>query len=153
VPHRSILILSPDGKVVLIDGRESNSGALAYLKAKGITHVDLMAATHPHSDHIGGLVGVKADKAVYKEAKRGDTLTLGSLGFRVLHPDVPIGEDLNAAFCEQSFPGATSSNLNENELCCGVLGFYSFLSQPRGTEDLSSLPSLENGVFTRRKDP
>ena len=52
----SILILAPDGKVMLIDGGESNSGALAYLKAKGITHIDLMVATHPHSDHIGGLV-------------------------------------------------------------------------------------------------
>ena len=120
----SILILSPEGKVMLVDGGESGSGALTYLKSKGITHVDLMVATHPHSDHIGGLVdilkampvaevvtngqptttltyehfldAIKAAKALYKEAKRGDTLTLGSLTFSVLHPDVPEGDDLNA---------------------------------------------------------
>ena len=42
------------------------------------------------------LDAIKADKAVYKEVKRGDTLTLGSLTFQVLHPDVPSGPDLNA---------------------------------------------------------
>jgi len=119
----SELIISPEGKVMMIDGGESGSGALAYLQARGITHIDLMVATHPHSDHIGGLVdildalpvsevvtngtptttavyehfldGIKKDKAVYKEAKRGDTLTLGSLNFSVLNPTGPGGPDLN----------------------------------------------------------
>jgi len=34
-------------KVMLIDGGESGSGALAYLKAHGIKRVDVMVATHP----------------------------------------------------------------------------------------------------------
>ena len=119
----SILILAPDGTVMLIDGGESKSGALDYLRTKGITHIDLMVATHPHADHIGGLVdvlnalpvsevvtngaptttltyehfldGIANAKAVYKEAKRGDTLVLGSLTFDVLSPEGPGGDDLN----------------------------------------------------------
>ena len=48
----SILIQTPDGKAALIDGGEAGSGALAYLRNKGIQRLDLMVATHPHSDHI-----------------------------------------------------------------------------------------------------
>ena len=120
----SELIISPEGQVTLIDGGESGSGALAYLQAKGITHIDLMVATHPHADHIGGLVdvldalpvkevvtngvptttatyehfldGIKKAKAVYKEAKKGDTLKLGSLSFAVLSADTSFAsQDLN----------------------------------------------------------
>ena len=119
----SILILSPEGKVMLIDGGERDSGAVAYLQAKGITHIDLMVATHPHSDHIGGLVdalevlpvsqvvtngvpttthtyerfleGIANSSATYTEAKRGDKLTLGSLTFDVLSPENAAADDLN----------------------------------------------------------
>ncbi len=119
----SILILSPEGKVMLIDGGESGSGALAYLRDKGIDHVDVMVATHPHADHIGGLVdvlralpvakvitsgvpsttatyehfldGIASAKAAYVEAMRGDTITLGSLSFSVLNPVVASGDDIN----------------------------------------------------------
>ena len=119
----AILIQAPDGKVALIDGGESGSGALSYLEAKGVKRINLMIATHPHSDHIGGLVDVlkalpvdevvtngqatttliyehfldaiAAAKATYKEVKRGDTLTLGGLTFAVLSPEGPQGPDLN----------------------------------------------------------
>ena len=120
----AILILAPDGKTALIDGGESGSGALAYLKAHGIKKVDLMVATHPHTDHIGGLVDVlealpvdqvvtngqphttrtferfldaiATERATYTEVTRGDSLRLGNLTFEVLHPTQPSGEDLNA---------------------------------------------------------
>lgn len=120
----AILILAPDGKVALIDGGESGSGALAYLKARGIKKVDLMIATHPHADHIGGLIDVlealpvdevvtngqphttrtferfldaiAAAQATYTEVRRGDSLALGGLTFDVLRPEGPSGEDLNA---------------------------------------------------------
>src|SRR5680860_1713714 len=52
------LILAPDGQAVLIDGGESGSGVLSYLKAQGVGRVNLMIATHPHADHIGGLIDV-----------------------------------------------------------------------------------------------
>ena len=101
----SILIQAPSGATMLIDGGYSGPGALAYLKAQGITKIDVMVATHPHADHIGGLVDVLrampvgavwtsgactrpsvfeqfldaiADaKVPYHEAKQGDTIAVG----------------------------------------------------------------------------
>lgn len=51
------LIISENGSTILIDAGEAEYGAsvLAYLKDQGITHLDYLIATHPHSDHMGGL--------------------------------------------------------------------------------------------------
>src|SRR4051812_7706966 len=65
----SILVVSPDGKALLIDG--GGSAALAnaefdigddvvspYLWSRGIGHLVAVALTHAHMDHIGGLSAV-----------------------------------------------------------------------------------------------
>ncbi|MEA4920008.1 MAG: ComEC/Rec2 family competence protein [Clostridiaceae bacterium] len=46
-----------DGKSMLIDGGNNGDGEkiAAYLKDRGIRRIDVLIATHPHSDHIGGL--------------------------------------------------------------------------------------------------
>jgi competence protein ComEC len=118
----SILIRTPEGKTALIDGGYDNGRALAYLQAEGVTHVDVMVASHPHADHIGGLVEVLtalsvgevwtsgathttgtyerfldaiiAAKVPYHEARRGDVIPLGSLNLNVLHSD-PNASELN----------------------------------------------------------
>jgi len=63
----STLIWSRDN-AVLIDGGEFNqrNTVLGYLRRAGITHLDYVIATHPHSDHIGGLVAVLAQVDVGK---------------------------------------------------------------------------------------
>lgn len=55
----SILIQSGD-KNVLIDGGETNQSekVVSYIKAQNIQMLEYVVATHPHSDHIGGLIGV-----------------------------------------------------------------------------------------------
>ncbi len=52
----SILIQCGD-KNVLIDCGENGMGetVLDYLDRAGVTHLDWLVATHPHSDHIGGM--------------------------------------------------------------------------------------------------
>lgn len=52
----SILIQSKDMAMV-IDGGENHMGerVVTYLKSLGIEKLDYLVATHPHSDHIGGI--------------------------------------------------------------------------------------------------
>jgi len=45
-------------KTVLIDAGTAKSHVLAQLKALGVESVDLMISSHPHADHIGGMVEV-----------------------------------------------------------------------------------------------
>jgi beta-lactamase superfamily II metal-dependent hydrolase len=54
----SILIRSPEGKTALIDAGPTRTAALAALKRKGIKSVDLVAVSHHHSDHYGGMDAV-----------------------------------------------------------------------------------------------
>jgi competence protein ComEC len=55
----AILVESPEGKKILIDGgEEKRKVLLPYLQRKGINRLNLMVATHPHDDHLGGLIAV-----------------------------------------------------------------------------------------------
>lgn len=56
----SILIESPNGKTMLVDGGVKGAGQqiVSYLKELGINKLDIVVATHPDADHIGGLIPV-----------------------------------------------------------------------------------------------
>jgi beta-lactamase superfamily II metal-dependent hydrolase len=56
----SILVILPNTRTLLIDGgeREGYGKVLATLQEHGLSHIDVVVATHPHADHIGGLVDV-----------------------------------------------------------------------------------------------
>lgn len=56
----SILIETPSNKIILIDGGPPKAGktVIAYLKSKNIEKIDILIATHPDIDHIGGLPDV-----------------------------------------------------------------------------------------------
>ena len=56
----SILVILPNTKTLLIDGgeRESSGKVLATLREHGLSRIDVVVATHPHADHIGGLIDV-----------------------------------------------------------------------------------------------
>jgi competence protein ComEC len=109
----SIFIRAADGSTALIDGGNPNGLALAYLRSIGVTHLDAVILTHPHADHVGGLVDVQnslqvdnvwtsgasnttsiferfidtiaARKIPYYEAATGDQIAFGSLAFDVLY--------------------------------------------------------------------
>ncbi len=60
---------------VLIDGGERSSGAVPYLKTYVDEPLEVMIATHPHADHIGGLIDVLASFQVGKIWHNGETAT------------------------------------------------------------------------------
>jgi competence protein ComEC len=56
----SILIQTPEGNTMLIDGGPASSASnlVSYIKKQGVTKINVIVATHPHEDHIGGLISV-----------------------------------------------------------------------------------------------
>ena len=56
----SILIQSPDGKNILVDGGTKAAGddVVSFITSKGVKKLDYVVATHPDADHIGGLIPV-----------------------------------------------------------------------------------------------
>jgi competence protein ComEC len=51
----AILITSPEGKTILIDGGTGSVDVVEYLKDRSISEINLVIASHAHADHIGGL--------------------------------------------------------------------------------------------------
>lgn len=113
-----------DGHAMLIDGGEPKYSDLiyAYLKEHSVSSLDLIVATHPHADHIGGLSaalsaypagevwcpvaswGSKAFASFMKYAELrglhprrpavGECFSLGSALVRVLAP-IAVTDDMN----------------------------------------------------------
>jgi competence protein ComEC len=57
----STLVMLPNGKTLLIDGGTQSVGGeiiVNLLQELNITKVDTVVATHPHRDHVGGLINV-----------------------------------------------------------------------------------------------
>lgn len=62
----ALLVHFPDGKIALVDAGGFATGApdtgarvvLPVLRARGIEHLDLIVLSHPHPDHMMGLVSV-----------------------------------------------------------------------------------------------
>ncbi len=74
----SILIQTPSKKNILIDGGDEDSGNIvkSYLRRKRIKTIDKVIATHPDSDHIGGLdniVDVFEVNSIYMTEKTSDS--------------------------------------------------------------------------------
>ncbi len=53
----SAILISPDGKVMLLDAGHPEAGHLVVdaLKDLGVEKIDYLVASHPHIDHIGGI--------------------------------------------------------------------------------------------------
>jgi len=60
---------------VLIDGGDKSPGVVSYINDYVDGPLEVMVATHPHTDHIGGLIAVLDAFEVYKILLNGDTST------------------------------------------------------------------------------
>ncbi len=118
----SILIDLGDVEI-LIDGGDRSPGVVNYISAYVDGALEVMVATHPHADHIGGLIAVldrfevkeiwlngdistsktfsdfmnlvNAENAIVHEAERGKSIQVGVLTFTILHPIKPLNMDTN----------------------------------------------------------
>ncbi len=124
----STLIKSPDGKFLLVDAGEYRnvSSVIGALGASGLSRLDYVIATHPHSDHVGGLsevfrryaVGtaydigrvhptssyefyldaVRDSKARFALIRAGSSFKLGAnVSITFIWPDKDLPQDLNDA--------------------------------------------------------
>ena len=119
----SIWVQTPGGQDILVDGGPKNGRALAYLQSRGCQDIEYMALTHPHADHVGGLVqvldslpvgeawgtGEACDTQVCQEYAAGleeQSLTavtvraptqyaIGGVALRLLHPGATLSGDSN----------------------------------------------------------
>jgi len=66
-------LIEANGTVILVDGGDASANVEDYLQAEGIQDIDLMVATHPHADHIGGLIDVLELYDVHEIWTNGDT--------------------------------------------------------------------------------
>ncbi|MBL3731709.1 MBL fold metallo-hydrolase [Lysinibacillus sp. HST-98] len=100
----SILIESPSGKTMLIDGGVKGAGQqiVSYLKELGINKLDIVVATHPDADHIGGLIPVLDNMTIeqfYDSGKVHTSQTFEEMLTRIDEKNIPyhvpkIGDDI-----------------------------------------------------------
>jgi competence protein ComEC len=117
----AILIQTPNGKNILIDGGYEAPGRsvlIPYLKSAGVTRIHHMVATHRDVDHVGGLSAVLADSSftveqvIYKDTATTNTNRLDNIGAR---PTLVLSTVTTTALTLDWDPSLTVKVLNARE--------------------------------------
>lgn len=113
----SILVTMSSGETMLIDAGEASSTDAIFeeLDERGITHIDVLVATHPHADHIGGMRSVIERYEVgmvYMPDMTSDSKTYQNLSQIIEDKNIPVTEayagerfSLGSAHCTIVSPG------------------------------------------------
>lgn len=118
----AVLVRSPEGKTLLVDGGRSAERMREQLEKHGVNKIDLMVASHADADHIAGLVeaaktarptlfinnGLGATTRTWEnlvaalegagttfQKANHQVVNLGSVKVRVIAPPAGMGDDQN----------------------------------------------------------
>lgn len=119
------IFICSHGSSILIDGGDMGSGSIVveYLTRLGIAHLDAVIATHPHEEHIGGLIAVLQSfpvDAFYASDEPAETTTyqqlMAVLQEKGLEPQFPdIGDVISFQHSDATLttlaPGANSAEI------------------------------------------
>ena len=129
-----------DGHYMLVDGGDSKQSSRIYsiLKNRSVSYLDVMVATHPDADHIGGLSGALNYATVgvaYSPVTEHDTKTFQSFvkylnkqGVSITVPKAGDTFKIGSATATVLGPRTLSSESNNNSIVLRIVyGNTSFL--------------------------
>jgi len=132
----SILITLGTGEVMLIDACEKSSVGEVFqeLDERGINRIDILVASHPHSDHIGGMASIIERYeigVVYMPDKTSDTKTYRNLISTINENSIPVIEayaglsfKLGSAVCQIVSPAKDADDDSNNESVVIFLDYF-----------------------------
>ena len=145
----AIYIRTPSGQDAIIDGGDSRDELSAFLDHLGETAIDVVVASHPHADHIGGLPRVVVERPVGSIWSNGQTYTTNL--YRDLEAAIAassttrnagkVGDTFSLGGVTFTFlaPSRLGSNVNDNSLVvrmdCGPLSFLFTGDAETGSEN------------------
>jgi competence protein ComEC len=154
------LIELPDGETILIDSGDRGAQTVDLLRAYGVRQINLLIATHPHSDHMGEMRDVMGafnvqefwdsgfnhptktytdmlqeinDRGIkFATPKRGDLRKFGDVLIEVLNPsnELPDNNPNNASIVVRLTYGA------KRFLFTGDAEMYETLTKPSAWEQM-----------------
>lgn len=140
----SILVQFPTGQNMLVDAGDSDHGqtVVSYLQSLKISKIDILVASHPHADHIGGVGDVLSAFSIGKvwdsgydqgsQVQRRFLQTIKEKGIRYGIPKAGFSEKVGTARIDVLAPvrllSGTESDTNNNSLILRITyGKISFL--------------------------
>jgi beta-lactamase superfamily II metal-dependent hydrolase len=126
-------LLESNGHYMLIDAGPSDAGnaVVSFLRSLGVNELDVVVATHPHEDHIGGMVDVLRAFPVNLYVDNGETTTTKTYENLVSEissqyipyaeaasgDEIPFANGINVEIVN---PSSLNGDLNENSLVLKV---------------------------------
>jgi competence protein ComEC len=138
------ILVKYGNKSILVDGGPIDAGptVTSYIKSHGVSAIDVLVSTHPHADHIGGLLTVLREcpvKVVYDNGIPHTTQTyeeyltlIDQKNIRYIVPqrgdNINLGPGVTVQVLSPPPGGIAGEDLNENSIVLKItFGDTSFL--------------------------